>query len=69
MCQCREGFTGYYCEDIIDDCVNANCEEYQVCVDLVNSHRCMIVVLPWEREVNMCVNVRKALLATIVKTV
>ena len=39
VCQCTEGFTGYYCEDNIDDCVKANCEEYQVCVDLINSHR------------------------------
>ena len=44
MCQCTEGFTGYYCEDNIDDCFNAYCEEYQVCVDLVNGHRWMIVV-------------------------
>ena len=32
-------------------------------------HVCQVqVVLPWEREVNMCVNVRKDLLATTVKT-
>lgn len=38
-CQCLQGFTGFYCEVNIDDCVNVSCGELKVCVDAVNTYR------------------------------
>ena len=38
-CQCVEGYTGFHCEENINDCTNTSCEEFQVCVDLISSFR------------------------------
>lgn len=41
-CVCFQGYTGQHCEMNIDDCVNNDCEAYQVCTDLVNGYRFVV---------------------------
>ena len=40
-CQCAVGYTGSSCEANIDDCVSAICPNNSMCVDGVNSYKCV----------------------------
>ena len=39
-CTCLVGYNGTTCEHNIDDCVNHNCTQNQVCIDGVNGFTC-----------------------------
>ena len=43
-CTCAAGFTGFSCEENIDDCQLNSCQQYEQCVDSINSHQCVCPV-------------------------
>ena len=43
-CTCAAGFTGFNCEENIDDCQPNSCQQYEQCVDGINSHQCVCPV-------------------------
>ncbi|UJR36701.1 hypothetical protein I4U23_029418 [Adineta vaga] len=40
VCQCREGYTGVYCENNINECASNPCLGGGICYDLVNAYSC-----------------------------
>ncbi|XP_006813789.1 uncharacterized protein LOC102801071 [Saccoglossus kowalevskii] len=40
-CECSEGYTGYYCEDEINECASNPCVDGMKCLDLVNNYTCV----------------------------
>lgn len=41
---CAAGFTGLNCEVNADDCLSNPCQQYEQCVDGINSHQCICPV-------------------------
>ncbi len=39
-CKCESGYTGPYCETLIDNCSTKPCQNGGVCINGVNSYTC-----------------------------
>uniref|UniRef100_A0A8C4T401 Delta-like protein n=1 Tax=Erpetoichthys calabaricus TaxID=27687 RepID=A0A8C4T401_ERPCA len=40
-CECKEGFTGTYCHENINDCASSPCRNGGTCIDKVNIYQCI----------------------------
>jgi hypothetical protein len=40
QCQCEAGWTGKYCEQLIDNCANVTCENKGVCINMLLDYIC-----------------------------
>ena len=40
ICVCKDGYTGLYCEEDVDNCVDHQCKNGGVCLDKADGYIC-----------------------------
>lgn len=50
-CRCQAGYTGSYCEDLVDECSPSPCQNGATCTDYLGGYSCKVGVHPRVRVV------------------